>query len=91
MTYLAPGGVGGDGGHILNTANAHTSTSQGTESALRTRAGGLGSSTTGGTELDVKGSDTDFTATGSDVLSSKHGGIGRRLVTISLDLHATYS
>ena len=87
-TTLAPGRVGGDGGDVLNSSNAHTSTSQSTESALGTGAGGLGASSTGSTELDVEGSDTDFAASGSNVLGSQHGSVGGRLITIGLDLHA---
>lgn len=45
--------------------------------------------TTSGTDLDVEGSDADLLAAGSDILGSQHGSVGRGLVTISLDLHAT--
>ena len=89
MTYLASGRVCGDRGNIFNSANAHTSTSQGTESALSTRAGSLGASSTSSTKFDVESGNTDFTASGSDVLSSQHGRVGRGLVTVSLDLHST--
>ena len=87
-THLAPGRVGGNGCHVLNAANAHARTSERTESALCTGTGGLGASTTSSTELDVEGGDADLTAAGGDVLSSQHGGVGRRLVAIGLDLHA---
>lgn len=87
--YLATGRVGGDGGHVLDTANAHTGTSKGAESALCTGTGGLGASTTGGTELDVQSGDTDFAAAGGDILGSQHGRVGGGLVTIGLDFHAT--
>lgn len=33
--------------------------------------------------------DAELLAAGSDVLSSQHGSVGRRLVTVSLDLHTT--
>jgi hypothetical protein len=74
---------------LTNTANLHAGTGQGTESGLSTRAGGLGAVTTSGTELDVKGGDTDFLALGSDILGSQHGSVGRSLVTIGLDLHTS--
>jgi hypothetical protein len=37
----------------------------------------------------VQGSDTEFLAFDSNILGSQHGGIGGRLITISLDLHTT--
>ena len=88
VTYLATSRVGGDGGNVLDSANAHASTGESTEGALSTGAGGLGASTASSTELDVEGVDADLTATGCDVLGGQHGGVGRRLVTVSLDLHA---
>ena len=45
--------------------------------------------TTGSTDLDVESVDTELLATGSNILSSQHGSVGRRLVTVSLDLHTT--
>jgi len=45
--------------------------------------------TTGSTDLDVEGSDANLLAAESNVLGSQHGGVGRRLITIGLDLHAT--
>ncbi len=46
-----------------------------------------GEHTTGGTDLDVQGSDAKLLATSSNILGSQHGGVGRRLVTVGLDLH----
>lgn len=40
--------------------NTQTSTGQSAESSLSTRAGGLGSHTTSGAELDVDGSDAEL-------------------------------
>jgi hypothetical protein len=37
----------------------------------------------------VESVDAELLAAGSDVLSSQHGSVGRRLVTVSLDLHTT--
>ena len=45
--------------------------------------------TSGGTDLDVQSGDAKLLAAGSDVLGSQHGSVGRRLVTIGLDLHST--
>lgn len=45
--------------------------------------------TTGSADLDVEGVDAELLAAGGDVLGSQHGGVGRGLVTVSLDLHTT--
>ena len=45
--------------------------------------------TASSTDLDVKSGDAELLATGGDVLGSQHGGVGRGLVTVGLDLHAT--
>lgn len=45
--------------------------------------------TTSGTDLDVQSVDAELLAAGSNVLSGQHGSVGRRLVTVSLDLHTT--
>jgi hypothetical protein len=89
VTHLASSGVGGDGGDILDASNTHASTGEGTESALGTGARGFCAGSASSTELDMEGSDTDFTATGGDVLGSQHGGVRRRFITIGLDLHST--
>lgn len=88
-TNLPTSRISGDGGNILDAANAHASTGESTESTLGTRAGGLGASTTSSAELDVESSDADLLAPDSSVLGGQHGGVRRRLVTISLDLHST--
>lgn len=89
-TTLSAGRVGGDGGNVLDAANAHAGTGKSAESGLGTRAGGLGAGTTGGTELDVKGGDADLLAADGAVLSGQHGSVRRGLVTVGLDLHTTY-
>lgn len=88
-TTLAAGRVGGRGSNVLDTADLHARTGQGTEGGLGTGAGGLGAVTTSGTDLDVQGGDAQLLAASGDVLSSQHGGVGRRLVTVGLDLHST--
>ena len=74
---------------LTNTTNLHAGTGQGTESRLGTGAGGLGAVTTGGTELDVKGGDTDLLALDGNILGSQHGGVRGGLITIGLDLHTS--
>ena len=63
-TTLPACGVGRCGGNVLDTSNAHTGTGKGAESGLGTGAGGLGAVTTGGTDLDVEGGDTELLAAG---------------------------
>jgi hypothetical protein len=74
-----------------NTANLETATGKSTEGRLGTRAGGLGTGTTGSTELNVKSGDSDLLATSSNIDGGKHGSVGGRLVTVSLNLHTTYT
>ena len=57
-TTLLAGRVGGDGSAVLNTPDLHASSGQGSESTLSSGSGGLGSVSTGGTELDVQSSDS---------------------------------
>jgi hypothetical protein len=45
--------------------------------------------TSSGTDLDVKSGDADLLASGSNILGSQHGSVGRGLVTVGLDLHST--
>lgn len=87
-TTLSAGRVGGDGGDILNATDLDARTCQSTESRLSAGAGSLGTVATGGTELDVKGIDTQLFATDSNVLCGKHGSVRGGLISISLDLHA---
>ena len=88
-TTLATGRVGGGGGDVLDAADPHAGTGEGTEGRLGAGAGGLGAVTTSGTDLDVEGGDAELLAADGDVLGSKHGGVGGGLVTVGLDLHAT--
>jgi hypothetical protein len=61
-TTLSASAVGGGGGDVLDTADLHAGTGQGTESRLGTGAGGLGAVTTSGTDLDVEGVDAELLA-----------------------------
>merc|ERR1739848_47607 len=78
-----------DRSDILNTANFDTSTSQSTKGTLGTRSWGLRLGTTCGTEFDVNSGDIQFFQSRNNVLSSHHGGIRRRFITIGLDFHST--
>lgn len=60
MTSLSSGAIGGDRGNVLNTANLHSSAGESAESRLGTGSRGLGSGSSGGTELDVKGVDAEL-------------------------------
>lgn len=60
-----------------------------TRRSSRIKQGGGVKHTTSGTDLDVEGSDAELLAAGRDVLGSQHGSVGRRLVTVGLDLHTT--
>merc|ERR1719436_749602 len=84
-TTLSSGGVGWAWSAVLDSANLHTGTGQGSESLLGTWSGRFGSGTTHSSEFDVKGSNSQFLCTGSNILSSQHSGIWRCLITISLD------
>ena len=86
--FLA-GAVCGDGSDILDSANLDPSTGKSAESGLGTRAGSLEVGTASGPQLDVESVDPEELATGSNVLSSKHSGVGRVLITVSLNLHTT--
>ena len=56
-TSLLPGGIRGNGGAIFNTSNLHASSGQRSQGRLRSGSGGLGPVSSGGSQLDVKGSD----------------------------------
>ena len=57
-TSLLPGGIRGNGGAIFNTSDLHASSGQRPQGRLRSGSGGLGPVSSGGSQLDVKGSDT---------------------------------
>jgi hypothetical protein len=43
----------------------------------------------GSSELDVEGVDTELLASEDDVLSGKHSSVRGRLISVSLDLHTS--
>lgn len=57
---LPAGGVGGDGGHILDAANLDAGTGQSAQGGLGAGAGGLGAVAAGGAQLDVQGIDAQL-------------------------------
>ena len=52
---LLPGGVGGDGGAVLDPADLHASSGKGAEGGLGPGSGSLGPVSTSGTQLDMQG------------------------------------
>ena len=56
---------------------------------ILTGSWGLGPVAAGGPELDVQSGDAKGLELLRDVLGGQHGGVGRGLVTVGLDLHAT--
>jgi hypothetical protein len=88
-TTLSTGAISRDRSSVFDTTNAHTGTGKSTESGLTTGTRGLDTGTTSSTDLDVESVDTEFLALGSNILSSQHGGVRGRFITISLDLHTT--
>lgn len=74
-TTLLPGRVGRSRSDILNSTDPHTGSCEGSESGLTSWTGLLGPGSTGSTELDVEGGDSDFLALSSDILSGQHGGV----------------
>jgi hypothetical protein len=86
---LSAGRITGDRSNILDTSNLQSVSSQSSESTLcsRSRAACLISSSS--SNLDVKSSDSKSLALLSNILSSKHRCVRRRLITISLYLHSS--
>ena len=73
--------------HIFNAADTHSSTGEGTKSTLATRTWHLWANTTSRAQTNMDGVDANLLATSGAVLGSKHGCVGRRLVTVSFHLH----
>lgn len=72
-----------------DAANLHAGTGEGTQGRLGPGAGSLGAVAAGRADLDVQRVDAELLALDSDVLGGQHGGVRRRLVTVSLHLHPT--
>merc|ERR1712128_376234 len=78
-----------DGGAVLDTADLHASTSKGSEGRLGSRSRGLGPVSTGSSQLDVQGGDAKGLYLLSNILGGQHSSVGRSLVSVGFDLHAT--
>ena len=85
---FSPGGVGGDGGHVLDPADLHAVPGQHSEGGLGAWSGGLGVVASAASEPDVQGGDLELLAPLHDVQSGQHSGVGRGLLSVGLDLHA---
>jgi len=84
--------ISGDGGDILDTTNLETGTGKCAKGGLSTGTRGLGSVTTGGSKLNMYGSNTFILGLLCGISGGKHGSVRGRLITISLDLHtASYT
>merc|ERR1711941_164298 len=76
-------------GAIFDSADFHAGSSKGSDSSLATWSWGLLFGTTSGSDFDVKSSDSEFFASGSDVLSGLHSSVWRVLISISFNFHTT--
>jgi hypothetical protein len=85
---LPPRGVSRNRSDVLNPANLHLVAGQDPECGLRARAGLLGVSAAPAAELDMDGLDVEGLELVDDVHGCEHGGVGRRLLAVGLDLHA---
>lgn len=83
------GGVGGDRSDVFDSSDFHAETGQGSQSGLGSRSGGLRSSTSSSSELDVEGVDSKLFAASDDIVGSHHSGVRGRLFSISFHLHTT--
>ena len=81
--------VGGDRSGVLDAADFDAATGESAEGGDAARARGARARATLASDADVDGVDADFLHAGQDVDASHHSGVGRRLVTVGLDLHAT--
>lgn len=86
---LSPGRVRRNGSDILNPSNLKSSTGKRTEGRLGSGSRRARLASSGSTDLDVNGSDTELLAFNGSILGGKHGGIRGTLITIGLDLHSS--
>jgi hypothetical protein len=86
---LTASAVGGDGGVVLNAADLETSAGEGAEGRDTTGAESAATDTTSSPDADVDGVDATLLQLLSNILSSEHSGVGRGLLTVSLDAHTT--
>jgi len=74
-TVTASGGVGGNGSHILDSADLETVTGQGSDGGLGTGAGGLGFNTAETAHLNVDSVNADRLEGLHDINSSEHSSV----------------
>jgi len=89
LSAAASGGVSGDGSDVLNTANLNTISGNGSKGGLGTRSRSLVSISTSSSKLDVHCSNVELLEAVDDVNGCLHGRVGRALVAVCLDLHAS--
>lgn len=88
-TTLLSGGVRWHWSDILNTTNSQTGSGQSSQGSLATWTWGLGLGTTSTSNFNMHGGDADFLALDGHVLSSQHGSVWGRLISVGLNLHTT--
>ena len=74
---LPSGGVSGDGGDVFDSTDFDTISGDGSKSRLGSGSGGLVSSSSSGSKLDVNGGDVKGFESIYDINSSHHCGVGR--------------
>lgn len=82
-TTVSSGGVGGDWGNILDSADLDAISCDGSDGRLGAWAWGLGLDTTSSSELDVDGVDSDVLEGVADIDGSKHCYKGAKKVRVS--------
>merc|ERR1712110_204456 len=88
-TTLPPGGVAWDWRAILNSADLHAGSSEGTNGGLTAWSRRLLLGATSRSNLDVESGDAELLAPRSNVLSRLHSSVWAVLVSIGFDLHTT--
>ena len=88
-TSFSSGSICGNGGHVFDSADFDTVTSDGSQSWLGTRSWGFVTCSSSTSESDVDSSDLQLFKPVHDVNSSQHGSIGGWLVSVRLNLHTS--
>ena len=88
-TSLLPVTIWRNWSTILDSANLHPCSGEGSESGLCSGSGSLGSVSSGSSELDMERGDAEGFNLLCNILGGQHSGVGRGFVTVSLHLHST--
>ena len=88
-TASSSGGISGNRGDILDSADLDSISGNCSEGWLSTWSWGLVSSSTSGSKLDVDGCDSELFKSVYNINSSHHSSVWWRLVSIGLDFHTT--